>query len=145
VSALRLALLVALATLVVRAAPARAEAPLDLTSPAAAVSWLLAPRAAPPPEPAAPSDGALHRLVLRSLYVGYRSLLASQDIQACTFSPSCSRFSEQAVARYGLLDGVLLSADRLLRDHPFAVGHYPKDPENGRLLDEPAHYRPVAR
>jgi len=142
VSAARAVLLVAL---LARVGLARAEAPLDLTSPAVAVSWLLAPRAAPPPEPSTPSDGALHRLVLRSLYVGYRSLLASQDIKACAFSPSCSRFSEQAVARYGLLEGVLLSADRLLRDHPLTAGHYPTDPENGRLLDEPAHYRPVAR
>jgi len=47
----------------------------------------------------------------------YQLTLSSQDIPACNFVPSCSRFSQQAVQRAGFIRGLLLSADRLQRCH----------------------------
>ncbi len=58
----------------------------------------------------------------------------------CVFSPSCSRFSQKAFGRCGVLQGALLTLDRLLRDHPMAVPFYPRA-EGGHLLrDEPGRY-----
>ena len=37
----------------------------------------------------------------------------------CRFEPSCSRFAETALARYGIARGVALAVGRLLRCHPW--------------------------
>lgn len=40
----------------------------------------------------------------------------------CKYYPSCSRYSIDAFARYGLLRGVVLSGWRLLRCNPWSHG-----------------------
>jgi putative membrane protein insertion efficiency factor len=50
----------------------------------------------------------------------YQVAISSQDIPACNFTPSCSRFTSEAIKKAGLIRGALLGADRLLRCHPFA-------------------------
>ncbi len=42
----------------------------------------------------------------------------------CRFSPSCSEYAAQAVARHGLVQGGWLTIRRLLRCHPFHPGGY---------------------
>lgn len=42
----------------------------------------------------------------------------------CRFTPTCSHYSYQAIARYGLLKGSALSAWRILRCQPFSKGGY---------------------
>jgi putative component of membrane protein insertase Oxa1/YidC/SpoIIIJ protein YidD len=44
--------------------------------------------------------------------------------------PTCSAFGMQALGRYGALEGLLMTADRLLRDNPYA--RYPRMPLNDR-------------
>lgn len=43
---------------------------------------------------------------------------------ACRFSPSCSEYAAQAVARYGVARGCWLAVRRLLRCHPLDPGGY---------------------
>ncbi|MBN1210937.1 MAG: membrane protein insertion efficiency factor YidD [candidate division Zixibacteria bacterium] len=50
----------------------------------------------------------------------YQTVVSSQDIEACNFEPSCSRFAAEAIRRGGFIKGVLLTADRLSRCHLFA-------------------------
>ena len=45
----------------------------------------------------------------------YQSAVSSQDMPTCNFVPSCSRFSNLALQRAGLVKGILLSSDRLQR------------------------------
>ena len=40
----------------------------------------------------------------------------------CRFSPSCSAYAEEAVLRFGVLRGSLMTGRRLLRCHPFHHG-----------------------
>jgi len=47
----------------------------------------------------------------------YQMVISSQDIPACNFTPSCSRFAMEAIQKGGLLKGVLLGGDRLTRCH----------------------------
>jgi putative component of membrane protein insertase Oxa1/YidC/SpoIIIJ protein YidD len=132
----------AIAVLVTASATvAEAEEPPRLWQPEEAVSFLLAPRApAQPPLPRAAWDGSLTDGIVRFLFGGYRQVLSSQDMPVCGFSPSCSRFSQRAIARCGFFEGALLSMDRLIRDHPLALGLYPVA-EDGRLLkDDPERY-----
>jgi len=42
----------------------------------------------------------------------------------CRFEPSCSRYAEQALRKYGLLRGSGMAARRLLRCHPWHEGGY---------------------
>ncbi|QOY60653.1 membrane protein insertion efficiency factor YidD [Thermophilibacter immobilis] len=42
----------------------------------------------------------------------------------CIYTPTCSEYARQAIARYGLLRGGLLAGRRVLRCHPFNAGGY---------------------
>jgi putative membrane protein insertion efficiency factor len=65
---------------------------------------------------------------MRGLVLGlirsYQLALSPLLPPACRFSPSCSQYSFEAVARYGLWKGGGLAIRRLLRCHPFHPGGY---------------------
>ena len=42
----------------------------------------------------------------------------------CRFEPSCSRYTEQAIVKYGLFKGSWLGAKRISRCHPWNPGGY---------------------
>ena len=42
----------------------------------------------------------------------------------CRFEPSCSEYTAQAIAKYGVLKGVALGCWRILRCNPFSRGGY---------------------
>lgn len=43
---------------------------------------------------------------------------------ACRFYPTCSEYGYEAIARYGIIKGGVLTLRRLLRCHPFHPGGY---------------------
>ncbi len=48
---------------------------------------------------------------------------------ACRFEPSCSRYAEQALERYGVARGLWLAVQRVARCHPLGGGGYDPLPE----------------
>ena len=42
----------------------------------------------------------------------------------CRYSPTCSLYAKQALQKHGLLKGVWLSGQRLLKCHPWSHGGY---------------------
>jgi len=54
----------------------------------------------------------------------YQLLVSPLLPPACRFLPSCSRYSYEAIERYGTLRGAWLSLGRLCRCHPFNPGGY---------------------
>ena len=40
----------------------------------------------------------------------------------CRFTPTCSTYSYQAIDKYGILKGVLLSIKRIFKCHPWSKG-----------------------
>ncbi len=60
----------------------------------------------------------------------YKIFLSPLFPPCCRFYPSCSTYALEAIDRFGLLKGGLLSFWRLLRCHPFSEGGYdPVPPE----------------
>lgn len=52
----------------------------------------------------------------------YRLSLGRWLPPACRFEPTCSRYAEDAIVRYGLVRGIGRACWRLLRCHPFHPG-----------------------
>jgi len=60
-------------------------------------------------------------LILLKLYKSYLSP-GNYGIKICRFEPSCSRYTYQAIEKYGILKGGLLGIWRVLRCNPFSKG-----------------------
>jgi putative membrane protein insertion efficiency factor len=43
---------------------------------------------------------------------------------SCRFEPSCSRYTEQAIQKYGLVKGAWMGMRRIARCHPWSPGGY---------------------
>ncbi|MEO0227489.1 MAG: membrane protein insertion efficiency factor YidD [candidate division WOR-3 bacterium] len=54
----------------------------------------------------------------------YQFTLGSLLPRVCRFEPSCSNYAIEALSRYGILKGTLLSILRVLRCNPFSPGGY---------------------
>jgi putative membrane protein insertion efficiency factor len=75
---------------------------------------------------------ALSRLLRRccvSMIHVYRLVLSPWIGQACRFEPSCSRYTEEAIERHGILRGVGLGLRRIARCHPGCHGGYDPVPD----------------
>ncbi|MCL5996267.1 MAG: membrane protein insertion efficiency factor YidD [Chloroflexi bacterium] len=54
----------------------------------------------------------------------YQKTLSQALPPSCRFYPSCSEYTLQAVAKYGVFKGGWLGVKRILRCHPFHPGGY---------------------
>lgn len=83
-----------------------------------------------------PRESTPIRLFSTGLIRLYQKYISTQDRPACNFSPSCSRFGMGSIQKYGFFRGVLLTADRLLRDNGIALHtHYTFDEAIGKYID----------
>ena len=60
----------------------------------------------------------------------YRVLLSPLIGQQCRFEPSCSRYAEEAIRRFGPWRGTWLGIKRILHCGPWHRGGYDPVPEN---------------
>ena len=76
---------------------------------------------------AGPPPGAvvkLTRLLTLGAIRAYQLAVAPMLPPVCRFDPSCSRYSYEAISRYGVLRGAWLGLRRLGRCHPLHPGGY---------------------
>jgi len=74
----------------------------------------------------------------------YRAALSPLLGPSCRFVPSCSHYGEEAIERFGVLHGGMLTAWRILRCHPFSQGGLdpvpPPRPPGPDAAVVPAHH-----
>lgn len=65
--------------------------------------------------------------VLLALIRGYQRWISPCRPACCRFTPTCSQYAYEAIAKYGAFKGGYLALWRLLRCNPFNKGN-PYDP-----------------
>lgn len=83
-------------------------------------------------------------LALKGALLGYQRLMSQQLARSCPYQITCSNFSKQAIEQYGLLKGIFLSTDRIMRCNRIGLLDVPPmdiDPKDGTILDSPNRYR----
>ncbi len=64
------------------------------------------------------------RAIAVGLLRGYKYLISPMLPPSCRFTPTCSEYAAEAIAKYGLWKGAGLAVRRLSRCHPFCAGGY---------------------
>ena len=74
-------------------------------------------------------------LVFVSLFYFYKTILSSQDQNVCSFHPSCSEYGIKAIKTKGLIQGGIMTFDRLTRCNGLSPRNYEIDYERRKLSD----------
>jgi len=85
-----------------------------------------------------PSERSPVQWVLLGALRFFREHISPIDGTRCGFHPTCAAYASEAVATHGPLEGLLMTADRLMRCNPWTgiESHYTKIPD-GRFYDPP--------
>lgn len=81
--------------------------------------------------------------VLLSMIRFYRRIVSPMTPSSCRFTPTCSRYAEEAVVRFGVARGSWLALRRLLKCQPFGPSGYDPVPPRARPATESTTRRTV--
>jgi uncharacterized protein len=62
--------------------------------------------------------------ICTKLIRGYQRFISPLMGAHCIYTPTCSQYAVEAIAKYGALRGIWLAAKRISRCHPFHEGGY---------------------
>ena len=66
------------------------------------------------------------KMLFSTCFLFYKEFISSQDVDACVFYPSCSKYTIEVIEKKGVIVGLLAGFDRLLRCQPYVTkGDYP--------------------
>lgn len=69
------------------------------------------------------------------LFSFYKNYVSSQDFNSCVYHPSCSAYAVEAIQKKGIINGSIMTFDRLTRCNPTSFKHYEVDMKLKRLKD----------
>ncbi len=87
-----------------------------------------------------PQESSELKLAATGLIRLYQKFISTQDGPSCNFVPTCSHFGMACVQEYGVIRGIFLTADRLLRCNGSQSRHYHKDETTGKYIDPVSDY-----
>ena len=90
-----------------------------------------------------PQETSELKFVATGLIRLYQKFISSQDGPTCNFTPTCSRFGMGCIQEYGVVRGILLAADRLLRCNDSQSTYHHRDDATGKYLDPISDYASV--
>lgn len=64
------------------------------------------------------------RMVAVQILRFYKYFISPMLPPACRFTPTCSEYAAEAIARHGFWKGSWMGVRRLMRCHPFSPGGY---------------------
>jgi len=64
----------------------------------------------------------------------YRKVVSPWMFPCCRFTPTCSEYAQDALQKYGLIKGTVLSAWRVARCNPFCEGGHDPVPDKFSLF-----------
>ena len=64
------------------------------------------------------------KTVFVTLICAYQKIISPILPKACRFYPTCSQYAIEALEKYGMVKGSLLTIWRILRCNPFCKGGY---------------------
>jgi len=76
-----------------------------------------------------------YQLVLNNMFVFYKKVFSANDIQSCSFYPSCSQYAMQTIKINGFMIGILDTFDRLSRCNGMSPQNYTKYKNTNLLYD----------
>lgn len=82
-------------------------------------------------------------IVLGSLMWTYQKVISPQFSSSCLYSPSCSAYSMDLISDYGIIRGVILTTDRLMRCNRLALMDYRSwevDSRIGKIIESTRYY-----
>ncbi len=74
------------------------------------------------------------RRIAMTLIRIYQKLVSPLLGKNCRYQPTCSRYTYEAIERFGVLSGTSLAVKRLGRCHPLREGGYDPVPERDLIL-----------
>lgn len=84
----------------------------------------------------------IYHILSSSMWI-YQKYVSPQLARGCAFNPSCSAYSKQLIENFGILKGVIFSADRLMRCNRIALTGLSPDVFNtpdGKIHEHPNRY-----
>jgi putative component of membrane protein insertase Oxa1/YidC/SpoIIIJ protein YidD len=73
--------------------------------------------------------------IFSAVFVIYKEVFSSQDIDACVFTPSCSVYAIESIKQKGAIVGFFTAIDRLTRCNPGPKKGMQIDLQTGRYYD----------
>jgi len=64
----------------------------------------------------------------------FQRFISPVDGRSCTYYPTCSAYGHHAIEKHGLLIGILMTTERIMRDHhPNDTARYPLHEHHGQF------------